>query len=230
MDKCYLFIDESGDPSFYASGKRCLVGTAGFQPYLIIGMIETTNRKELRNAVVTFMENIKADTMYNTIPSIAHKKGWYVHARADHPEIRAKFFELIRTLNGFKAYIVIAKKNLDIFSKKHNNNPTEFYFDVLHHLLKHRFTDSQKKYNLYLSERGNNTLHQFNKAVDKALAKSQQTINYNIEIVRSSDMPELSIIDYLMWAVQRKLLKNEHRYYDALKDKFETLINLYEDV
>jgi len=32
-----------------------------------------------------------------------------------------------------------------------------------------------------------------------------------------------------MWAVQRKLLKNEHRYFDALTDKYETLINLYEE-
>jgi hypothetical protein len=42
-------------------------------------------------------------------------------------------------------------------------------------------------------------------------------------------MPELSIIDYLMWAVQRKLLKGESRYFDALKDKYETVLNLYEE-
>ncbi len=41
-------------------------------------------------------------------------------------------------------------------------------------------------------------------------------------------MPELSIIDYLIWAVQRKLQKNEPRYFNALKDKLETLLNLYE--
>ena len=44
LPKKYIFIDESGDPDFYGSKKRLLVGTEGFQPYLIIGMIETTNR------------------------------------------------------------------------------------------------------------------------------------------------------------------------------------------
>ncbi len=79
--KKYFFIDESGDPLFYGSRKKLLVGTEGFQPYLIIGMIETENRKKLRKAVVDFMVNIKADAMYNSIPSVANEKGWYVHAR-----------------------------------------------------------------------------------------------------------------------------------------------------
>jgi hypothetical protein len=226
--KSYLFIDESGDPFFFANRNKLLVGTEGFQPYLIIGLIQTDNRKALRKAVVSFIENIKADKMYNTIPSVSNQKGWYVHARADHPEIRAKFFEMLRELPGFKAHIVIAKKNLNIFNRKHNNNPTEFYFDVLHHLLKEVLTDNTKDYNLYLSQRGNNSIHRFEEAVKKVL-NSEQKIKYTLEIVPSSEMAELSIIDYLMWAVQRNLLKGERRYFDALKDKYVSVINLYEE-
>ena len=66
---------------FYGGRKKLLVGTEGFQPYLIIGMIETENRRLLRKAVVEFMDNIKKDKLYNTIPSVAANKGWYVHAR-----------------------------------------------------------------------------------------------------------------------------------------------------
>ena len=124
--KTYLFIDESGDPSFYGSRKKLLVGTAGFQPYLIIGMIETDNRKALRKAVVDFIEKIKADNLYNSIPSVASNKGWFVHARGDHPEIRAKFFELLRNLEGYKAHIVIAKKELEIFNKNKTIIPQNF--------------------------------------------------------------------------------------------------------
>ncbi|HXL55278.1 MAG TPA: hypothetical protein VN958_03410 [Chitinophagaceae bacterium] len=43
--KTYLFIDESGDPVYYGNRKKLLVGADGFQPYLIIGMIVTNNRK-----------------------------------------------------------------------------------------------------------------------------------------------------------------------------------------
>jgi hypothetical protein len=138
----YLFIDESGDPVFYGNRKRLLVGTEGFQPYLIVGMVETANRKALRKAVLSFMEKIRLDRLYNSIPSMNAMKGWFVHARGDHPEVRAKFFELLRQLDGYLAHIVLAKKDLTIFNKKHNNNPTEFYFDVLHHLLNGKFLET----------------------------------------------------------------------------------------
>jgi hypothetical protein len=226
--KSYLFIDESGDPFFFGNRNKLLFGTEGFQPFLIIGLIQAEDRKLLRSAVVSFIQNIKADNLYNTIPSVNHQKGWYVHARSDHPEIRAKFFEMLRGLEGFKAHIVIAKKNLNIFNRKHNNNPTEFYFDVLHHLLKEVFIDHSLNYQLYLSHRGNNSIHRFEEAVKKALA-SEIKIKYNLEIVPSREMPELSIIDYLMWAVQRNLLKGESRFFDALKCKYGNIINLYEE-
>ena len=233
IQKKYLFIDESGDPVFYGNRKKLLVGTEGFQPYLIIGMIETSDRKALRKAVVRFMNNIKADPLYNSIPSVNADKGWFVHARGDHPEIRAKFFELLRNVDGFKAHIVIAKKKLSIFTRKHNCNPTEFYFDVLHHLLNGRLADMNCSYNLYLSHRGNNSLHRFQTAVDNALAAKEfdtkGKIKCNLEIVPSREMPELSVIDYLMWAVQRKLLIGESRYFDALQSKYETVLNLYDE-
>ncbi len=228
--KSYFFIDESGDPAFYGNRKKLLVGTEGFQPYLIIGMIETDDRKALRRAVVNFMDAINTDPLYNSIPSIAADKRWYVHARGDHPEIRAKFFELLRNLDGYKAHIVVAKKDLNIFNRKHNNNPTEFYFDVLHHLLNGRLNNPSRHYNLYLSQRGNNSLHYFQKAVAQALAgkvNNAEDIKFNLEIAPSTEMPELSIIDYLIWAVQRNLLKGENRYFEALKNKYETVLNLY---
>jgi hypothetical protein len=80
LNKRYIFIDESGDPDFYGGGKKLLVGTPGFQPYLIIGMIETNNRKPLHKTVVKFVADIKADRLFNSIPSV-EKTGWYVHAR-----------------------------------------------------------------------------------------------------------------------------------------------------
>ena len=76
-------------------------------------------------------------------------------------------------------------------------------------------------------------MHSFQEAVTKALAadngESNGHINYKLEIIQSKEMPELSIIDYLMWAVQRDLLQGESRYFDALKGKYETILNLYNE-
>lgn len=67
----YCFIDECGDPAFYGKGKRLLVGTAGYQPLLIMGMIETDNRKALSKAVREFSESILQDVLFRSIPSVS---------------------------------------------------------------------------------------------------------------------------------------------------------------
>ena len=53
--------------------------------------------------------------------------------------------------------------------------------------------------------------------------------NCVLEIVSGKEMPELSIVDYLIWAVQRNLIHGESRYLDALKDKYESIISLYDE-
>ena len=43
----------------------------------------------------------------------------------------------------------------------------------------------------------------------------------------SSD-PLLAIVDYALWTVQRVFEKGETRFYDVLKDKIPTIIDLYD--
>ena len=132
--KVYLFIDESGDASFYAKGNKCIVGSQGFMANLFLGMIKIENKKLLRNAILNFMDEIKIDPLYNTLPCVTNKKGWYLHASYDNLEIQVKFIDFLRKLEGFKFYFVIGRKRLDLFHKKHNKNETEFYFDLVSNL------------------------------------------------------------------------------------------------
>ena len=69
-NKTYFFIDEAGDGSFYAKRKKLLVGTEGFQPNLFLGMIMLKDKKEIRQKVVSFIDKIKSDPLYNTIESV----------------------------------------------------------------------------------------------------------------------------------------------------------------
>jgi len=72
--KTYLYIDESGDSSFYAKGKRSMVVTEGFKPLLLIGLIEIEDKKAIREAVMHFMEQLKNDPIYNELPCITKNK------------------------------------------------------------------------------------------------------------------------------------------------------------
>jgi hypothetical protein len=108
LEKTYLLIDESGDPVFYASGKRCIVDTEGFQPLLMLGMVRIENKPITRKAIMDFMESIKTDPLYNTLSAVADPKGWYLHARSDNLEIRTKFTEFLRALRGLSFTVSLA--------------------------------------------------------------------------------------------------------------------------
>lgn len=233
-EKRYFFIDESGDPTFYGKGKKLLAGQPGFQPLLLIGMIALTDKQEIRRAIVDFQNRIKNDPLYNTIPSVANSKGWYLHARGDSPDVRSKFVEFLRDLKGYKCYIVIGRKRLDLFHKKHNGNEREFYFDLVYHLLKDRLNKEDEFYQIFLSARDKSSRTQLRDAVGKAVQRDNQRrrkppeIQFDHEIVTSRDTPELSIIDYLLWALQRYILQDDGRFYKALIDKYNLIIDLYD--
>lgn len=214
----YLFIDESGDPNFFGKSKKLLIGHEGYQPLLIIGLIVTEDRRALRKSVLSFRDSILVDPLYRSIPSIQKSDDWLPHARGDHPEIRSKFFEHIRSLEGYKAHIIIGRKDIDIFSSKHNSKPQEFYFDLLYHLLSKKLTKSVSDYHIYLAHRQKTGIPLFKKAVDRVAIELDRAGEFKYDLVKSSQYPELSIVDYLIWALQRYIFKNEARFFQALED------------
>ncbi len=209
-----------------------LVGTEGYQPLLLMGMVKLEHRKAIRNKVVEFQKMILEDTFFNTIPSVLDPKGWFLHAKDDHPEVRIKFFELIRKIKEVETHVVIGRKHLEIFNKKHNNNPGEFYFDLLRHLLKENLTDSETDYHLFLAQRGKNNLPRFIAAVEDVLQKQTEggnKIRYTCNVVLSSQCPEMSLVDYMIWALQRYIIRGEKRFFAATEDKYPWILDAYDN-
>jgi hypothetical protein len=228
----YCFIDECGDPEFFGKAKSLLVGTKGYQPLLILGMIETSDRKTLHKAVEEFCKNIKNDTLYKTIPSLSEPK-WYLHAKNDHPEVRAEFFKFLRNYQGVHFHAIIARKDLSIFRKKHNNNASEFYFDVIKHLLEPHLK-AGCKYAIYLSQKPKSTNEKLIDAIEKAIESNKRkydftdSITYSSTIEKSSFLAELSVVDYFLWALQRYIYKQEIRFWESVEPLVGSVIDLYD--
>lgn len=234
LPKKYIFIDESGDAAFYASKKRLLVGSDGFQPLLMLGMIVIEEKEKIYNAIKDFQNQIKTDPFYNTLACVTDPKGWYLHARADHTDIKAKFTEFLRSLDGYKCFSVIGRKRLSTFQNKHNSNESEFYFDLVYHLLKDRMNDDKFFYQIILAGRTGSSSDKLKSAIEKAIErdndfrKNKLEIKFDCRTAPSNMTPELSIIDYLLWALQRYILSGDARYYRALQQKFSLIIDLYD--
>ena len=230
----YFFIDESGDAAFYANGKRLLVGEKDFKPLLLMGMIEIEDKQSIHKFLISFQEEIKKDPLYNSLKCVKDPDGWYLHAKNDQIEIRTKFVEELRKLNGFRTFVVIGRKRLDLFQSKHNSNESEFYFDMIFHLLKDRLNDENVHYQIFLANRKGNDALKLKEAINKAIQRDNQkrktklTIQFDCRTIPSSTTPELSIVDYMLWSLQRYILLKEARYYMALREKYNLIIDLYD--
>jgi hypothetical protein len=229
MDQ-YIFIDETGNPQFYAKRKRPLWTEPNFVPIICLGMVTTDDRVGLRKKVVDFQNSILSDTLFNSIFSV-RQPGWFLHARSDHSDINLKTVEFLRQLDGFRFHAVIGRKIPDIFTRKHNGSATEFYFDLIHKLLALHPPAEETRYHLYLSQRHSNTEQRFTEAFEKVLASESKgdKIDYKCTVVRSRDFPELSVVDYLLWALQRYILQGEKRYFAAMEHHYNQILDIYEN-
>jgi hypothetical protein len=187
--------------------------------------------------VTELQKSVEADGYLNRIPSVAKKiaaGGFYFHANEDPPEVRERFFKFIKTLDC-SAEIVVARKIPAMFAKNHNNCESEFYADLLSHLLKNKLKLGRKVV-LNIAERGactkntnlelalNKAAERFTKTRDKSEIASQVVFN----VQNHTTEPLLNVADYFCWAVQRVFERGDTRYYDYLQDKISLVVDLYD--
>jgi hypothetical protein len=235
----HRFLDEAGDTTFYGKGKIPLIGADGVSNYFILGML-TLNEPiiEVREKVITLQESIASDPYFLEVPSIKKKKekmGYFLHAKDDVPEVRKMAFEFIKSINCHFD-VVIGRKDYSIYEKKHNGNQAEFYADMLSHLL-HSSMNGYEKLVLNIAHRSQCTTHtNLQKGLHKAVAiashKYPQDCNccemvFNVQ--QPTTEPIINIADYFLWALQRKMERNENRYFNFLDNQINSVVNLYEE-
>ena len=233
----HRFLDEAGDTTFYGKGKTPLIGAEGVSNYFIIGML-TINEpiNEVREKLIQLQSSIANDSYLLGVHSIQKKKskmGYFLHAKDDVPEVRKMGFEFIKSINcHFDA--VVGRKDYNVYEKKHNGNQAEFYADMLSHLL-HTSMNGFDKLVLNIAHRSRCTTHtNLEKGLQKAVAiakhKYPEACNccemvFNVQ--KPTTEPIINIADYFLWALQRKIERDENRYVDFLETQISSVINLY---
>ena len=234
----HRFLDESGDTTFFGKGKRLIVGESGVSLSFAIGMAKI-NRPlhEVREEVVALQRSIEADEYLNVIPSVKKRiagGGFFFHASDDSPEIRQVLFRYLKELDC-SLEIVVARKLPDVFALKHNGHESEFYADVLSHLIKNKLKLGGKLV-LNISSRANTTSNKnLEAALEKAVGRAVKThaaddlvtlVVFNVQNHRTE--PLLNVADYLCWSVQRVFERGETRHYDFLGDRIRLVVDLYD--
>ncbi len=234
----HRFLDEAGDTTFYGKGKINIVGNEGVSKAFILGSVKfKTPLEPIRQHIRLLVSQVEADAYFTEVPSIQKKvakSGFFFHGTDDLPEVRKLLYDYIQTLDcSFEA--VVARKIQGIFEQKHNGRQSEFYADLLSHLLKNKLNKGGKLV-LNIAQRADSTKHtNLGLALSKATARHQAgkqikpvktQIVFNVQPYENE--PLLCITDYFCWAVQRIFERGETRYYNFLKDKISLVIDLYD--
>jgi len=234
----HRFLDEAGDTTFFGKGRELIVGNQGVSRAFSIGMVKfSCPLDDVRRDVIELQRQIERDDYLKAIPSIYKKKeagGFYFHATDDPPEVREVFYKYLKNLEC-SLEVAVARKIPDIFAKKHNNRETEFYADVLSHLIKNKMKMGCKLV-LNISQRANSTSNKnlevsLQKAIGRACKHSNAEdlttqVVFNVQNHRTE--PLLNVADYMCWSVQRVFERGETRYYDFLGDRIRLVLDLYD--
>jgi hypothetical protein len=139
LEKIHRFLDEAGDTTFFGKGRVPMLGQDGVSLSFGLGMVKfAAPVAEVREQVVNHCRAVEADAYLNRIPSVVKRVqsgGFFFHAKDDSPEVRERLFKWIHQTD-WSLEMVVGRKIPALFAKKHNANDSEFYADLLSHLLK----------------------------------------------------------------------------------------------
>ncbi len=233
VERCrYFFVDESGDPTFYDSNGNLIVGKEGCSKTLILGFISTEDPHAIRTKLASLRNEIEKDPIFSGVPSMK-KTLLTFHAKDDLPEVRYKVFETLKALD-YSAQIIVGRKIEAQFRKRFKADENAFYdylvsnlFEIVLH------TSTQNK--IYFSKRSNKDRQKpLMLAVQQGVRffeekwKAKVDVSISIQAQSPGGEPCLQVTDYILWAVHRAYTKGEMRFFDAIRDKVELVIDIFD--
>lgn len=228
----YFFVDEAGDPIFYNKDGGLIVGREGCSKILLVGFIRTEQPGEIRAALGKLRRELLLDPYLKNIPSMK-KTAIVFHAKDDCPEVKQAVYKEIAKLS-FKAEFIVARKEEDIFIKRHNKKENIFYDDLLAKLFENKLHLSSNN-KIYYAVRGNKIRQEpISNAIQTAILTFEKKwkikIDSEIDVQAQtlSGEPCLQVVDYMNWAVQRAFAKGETRFIDFVENKISYLVDLYD--
>ena len=238
LEKVHRFLDEAGDTTFFGKGRVPTLGQEGVSLCFGLGLVKfAAPVVEVREQITKLCRFVATDDYLNRIPSVVKRVqsgGFYFHAKDDSPEVRERLFKWIRETDC-SLEIVVGRKIPALFARKHHAKDSEFYADLLSHLLKSKLKLGQRLV-ITIAERGKTTRnHVLELAMVKArerfakrrdLAEISSEVVFNVQNPRTE--PLLCVPDYLAWTVQRVFERGETRHYDFVRERISLVVDLYD--
>lgn len=235
-------VDEAGDGVLFGPKGRDRLQDPEAPRFFMLGMVRCVRDAEIAKALEDLRATLMGHPLYKGIhtmkPSVG-KTAKMFHAKDDHPEVRAKVFETISTLD-FKFYAVIkdmcavreyvaGRNQMDSSYRYH---PNELY-DLTVRMLFKQHLHKETHYRITFARRGKSDR---TKALVEQLEKTRRRFLEEHRLERDPELairpaypwqePCLQVADYCLWALQRCYERQEDRFLQAIWPK----VSLIHDV
>lgn len=228
----WYFVDEAGDPAFYAKGRKLIVGTEGCSRTFSVGFLRTHDPQQIRSKLADARLEVLNDRYLRNIPSV-QKSLRAFHAKDDCPEVRKLVFSALDKMD-FTLQIVVARKIEWIFRTRHDGSQDNFYDDLVTHLFKGQMHLAMQNTIVFARRGSKARQHALRTAVELGIQRFRNThpasarTGFAIETSQPAQEIVLQAVDYGMWAVQRAFEKGELRYFEYLRSKIEVVWDIFD--
>jgi len=238
------YVDEAGDGVLFSRKGHSLPGTEGCSKFFMLGLMRIEDAPSLLSELNALRTNLLADPYFRGVPSMQvseRKTALAFHAKDDLPEIRREVFALLSKRNDLHFCVIIRdkKKMLEYVRQRNQQdpdyryNPNELYDYLVRRLFRDRLHKCDQ-YHIYFAKRGNPDRTQ---ALKTALDQSKQRFankftrpladsEITVFPVYPKDVPELQVVDYFLWSIQRLYEKEEDRYVSLLAPSIRLVIDM----
>jgi hypothetical protein len=202
MSEIYYYIDEAGT----------IEGNSNF---FILGCFKTDTPILIEKKINELSNSILNDPYFAFERNKFKNQGF--HAAENHPDIRARFYRLIYSLN-IRAYLLLLDKSSFFFRNLKENGLSnwDIYNKCIEKLFYDRLLKTKHHKNILIFEQYGNKVNNWSKNLNKTIEtvcediykKEKRKITYEV-IVKDKSEKLLSIIDYLNFLFVQFYEKNE---------------------
>jgi hypothetical protein len=235
-------VDEAGDGVLFGTKGRDRLKDSDAPKFFMLGMVRCAKDSAVAEELDKLRAHLLGHPLYKGIASMApsaEKTARIFHAKDDHPEVRAKVFELLTGMD-FKFYAVIkdmravrdyvARRNQ--MDSSYRYHPNELY-DLAVRMLFKQHLHKESRYRITFARRGKSDrtkalVEQLDNARLRFLEEHrlEHEAELNIRPAYPWQEPCLQVADYCLWALQRCYERLEDRFLQAIWPK----VSLVHDV
>jgi hypothetical protein len=238
----HYFADETGDSTLFGSRGKVVIGAEGCSQFFMLGVARVVDPVGLQSALESLRAQLLADPYFRGVPSFdptQKKTALCFHAKDDLPEVRREVF---RVLGNFevKVHAVVRDKgtvlkHLQEVQKSdpcHRYQPNDIYDDCVSVVFENLLHQADENH-IFFARRGKvSRIASLGKALEQARVRYERCNGVGVEKVTRvktaypHEYAGLQAIDYCLWALQRKYERDEARFFEILRPKFEAIIEV----